>query len=402
MARRSLWFLFLPFLAGHFISYFYRNMNAIIYPQLAEQFQLTSGSLGLLTSLYFFAFALAQIPIGILLDRFGPRPVQATLLLVASLGAWLFASAQTLSLLLIARGMIGFGVAGSLMSAIKAATLWLPKERLSLATSGILAVGGLGALASTAPLHLLMQVMPWQGAFYLLSLLTLLVSLWLFFGVKGEYRAEQSSASALILALWRLYRSPQFWRIALYSLPAHGIYMAFSALWIAPWLREGGIGEGALASILMFSAVAMVLGSLTFGALTDRLRAVGIQPFAICGLGIVGFLLVQLLMVLEIGFSPTLLALLFSFFGTASAMNYAVMSQSVPKELSGRATTAFNLLIFLTSFFMQWLMGGLLQYFATLESLPITPFRALLIVLILFQIPAILLWLTLKPWQRGK
>lgn len=96
-----------PFALAHFVSYLYRTVNAVVYPHLARDLGLTADSLGLLTGAYFLTFAAAQLPIGIALDRFGPRKVQVPLLSIAALGAWGFANAQTLSELVISRGLIG-------------------------------------------------------------------------------------------------------------------------------------------------------------------------------------------------------------------------------------------------------------------------------------------------------
>jgi len=104
--------VFLPFAGGYFLSYFYRSVNAIIAPQLISEIGLTAGDLGFLTSAYFLAFAAIQIPLGILLDRFGPRRVQSTLLLGAALGAFLFSMGETQITLFIGRALIGPGVAG--------------------------------------------------------------------------------------------------------------------------------------------------------------------------------------------------------------------------------------------------------------------------------------------------
>src|SRR3954468_14080030 len=106
--------VFLPFAAGYYLSYLFRTINALIVSHLSSDAGLGSANLGLLTSVYFLVFAAAQIPVGILLDRFGPRRVQSALLLVAAAGAELFAMSEGLALLLLARAMIGIGVAAAL------------------------------------------------------------------------------------------------------------------------------------------------------------------------------------------------------------------------------------------------------------------------------------------------
>lgn len=147
------------------MSYLFRTVNAVIYSDLAGELMLPPDNLGMLTGVYFLTFAAAQIPMGVLLDRYGPRSVQSPMLLIAATGSVIFALSHSQTGLLIGRGFIGFGVAGSLMSAIKACSIWLPVERLPLSTACLLSVGGLGAMASTTPLHFLLQWISWRGAF---------------------------------------------------------------------------------------------------------------------------------------------------------------------------------------------------------------------------------------------
>ncbi|HMV55144.1 MAG TPA: MFS transporter, partial [Rhodocyclaceae bacterium] len=118
--------LFLPFAAGYYLSYLLRTVNAVISPDLTRELGLSAADLGLLTGAYFFSFAVAQIPVGVALDRYGPRRVEASLLVLAAIGALLFAFGQTLLQLAVARALIGFGVSACLMAALKAFSQWYP------------------------------------------------------------------------------------------------------------------------------------------------------------------------------------------------------------------------------------------------------------------------------------
>ena len=105
----------------------------MVGPDLAADLDLSAAGLGLLTSAYLFAFALFQLPLGVLLDRFGPRRVQAALLACAAAGSLLFALGQGIATLASARALIGLGFAGGLMSGFKAVVLWVPEPRRALA-----------------------------------------------------------------------------------------------------------------------------------------------------------------------------------------------------------------------------------------------------------------------------
>lgn len=109
-STRQALLVFLPFAVGYFLSYLFRSVNAVIAPNLISEFDLSASQLGLLTSVYFLTFASLQIPIGVFLDRFGPRRVNATLLVLASIGALIFSKADDFQTLLLGRAFIGFGV----------------------------------------------------------------------------------------------------------------------------------------------------------------------------------------------------------------------------------------------------------------------------------------------------
>ena len=199
--NRQLWLrLFLPFAAGYFLSY----LSAPPMPSSARSWRATSAlgdnALGLLTSTYFLAFGAAQLPLGMLLDRFGPRRVEAALLLIAAAGAAAFAWSDTLAGLAVGRALIGLGVSACLMASFKAFSQWFPPERQASLTGWIMASGGLGALAAAKPLELALGIAGWREIVLALAVITVLVAaaLWWFVpdkpnAGKGAGLAEQFS-----------------------------------------------------------------------------------------------------------------------------------------------------------------------------------------------------------------
>ena len=121
--------VFIPFALGYFLSYLFRVVNAVIAPDLTADLALNPAQLGLLTAAYFITFAAFQLPLGVLLDRYGPRRIEAFLLFFAGLGAFVFARSESLTGLVIGRALIGFGVSSCLMAAFKAFVLWFPQNQ---------------------------------------------------------------------------------------------------------------------------------------------------------------------------------------------------------------------------------------------------------------------------------
>ena len=139
------------------MSYVYRMVNAVLAPTLAAEFGLSAGGLGLLSSMYFLSFAVCQLPVGVAMDRFGPRRVNAALLLVAAAGGAWFAHADSASSAMAARALIGVGVSACLMASLTAFVLWYPPDRLSTMNAIAFSAGALGAMTTTVPLELLLR-----------------------------------------------------------------------------------------------------------------------------------------------------------------------------------------------------------------------------------------------------
>jgi predicted MFS family arabinose efflux permease len=354
--------VFVPFAAGYFLSYLYRVVNAVIAPDLVADVGIGPSALGLLTSTYFIAFASSQLPLGVLLDRFGPRRMESFLLLFAGLGAYLFASAESLAGLVIARALIGFGVSACLMAAFKAYTLWFSRDQWPLVNGLQMAAGGLGAFAATSPVEAALQMTDWRGVFMVLAVLTLLVATAVYSVVPekpaagaGERLGDQ------LKGVRTVFTSPAFWRTAPLTTMSQAAFLSIQGLWAGPWLKDvAGLDRAAVAGVLQWVAVAMIAGFVGLGALAGHLGRSGVNVLTTAVTGMSLFMATQLvLLVAPVAWAPWVWVL-FGFFGTSGIIAYAGLSQQFPLSLSGRVTTAVNLLVFLTAFAGQWAIGGVI------------------------------------------
>lgn len=351
--------VFIPFALGYFLSYLFRTVNAVIAPDLVRDMGVDPASLGLLTSAYFLAFAAFQLPLGVLLDRYGPRRVEAVLLLFAAAGAYTFARAESLTGLMLGRALIGLGVSACLMAAFKAFTLWFPTERLPLANGIQMISGGIGALAATTPVELSLKVTDWRGVFLILAGLTVVAALCVFLMVpekQGSHSGE--TVREQLQGIKMIFTSATFWAIAPWAVAAQAAYLSIAGLWSGPWLRDiAGYDRMALANTLMGISIAMIVGYFSFGALAERLAKRGIPPMTVAAVGMLCFIVVQSLLVVQVVQGTLLLWLFFGFLGTACILPYAALSQSFPHHLAGRANTGLNLLVFIAAFAAQWAIG---------------------------------------------
>jgi MFS family permease len=192
-SRRQSWRLilrvFLPFTAAFFLSYLFRSINALISAELSSELALDAADLGFLTSVYFLTFAALQLPIGIWLDRYGPRRVQSALLLFAVAGAMLFSVSKGFAALVLGRALIGLGVAAAFTGGLKAIVLWFPKDRVAAMNGWMVMLGALGALSATSPAELLLDWSGgWRGLFAILAAATVASALTIWLSSPKRHR----------------------------------------------------------------------------------------------------------------------------------------------------------------------------------------------------------------------
>ena len=272
---RAIVVIFLPFAFGYYLSYVFRTINALISGGLISDLSLNAAELGLITSVYFLTFALAQLPLGVLLDRVGPRKVQSLFLLVAAAGAALFGSAHGFTALIVGRGLIGLGVAASLMAGLKSIVLWFPKERIPLVNGWFIMFGALGAVTATAPADWLLPSTGWRGLYDGLSVATA-VSALLIYAVVPEHRAPRAHEAPISLMV--IYKDRRFQRLAPLSALLIGTAWSMQGLWAAPWFTDvEQLDHQVIVRHLFAMAVALCMGALLIGLCADRLRRRGVR-----------------------------------------------------------------------------------------------------------------------------
>ena len=370
ISMRQALLVFLPFACGYFLSYLFRSVNAVIAPNLISEFDLSASQLGLLTSVYFLTFASLQIPIGLFLDRFGPRRVNATLLILASIGALIFSKADDFQTLLLGRAFIGFGVAACLMSSIKIFSQWFPKEKLPEMTGRIMFVGGLGAISATAPVEFMLSFTGWRELFVALFFATVIASAIIFFFAPDKKNIHDiGSTKDQLLGALNVYKAPIFWRIALGSVLPQAFNMSVQGLWAGAWLSDvAGLERSGVALHLFALGMATMLGFLFWGAFATRMSRRGIQPIVVLIWATIAYMALQLLLVFEVTQMSWVIWIGWGLLGTSGSLAFSIISHSFPAHLTGRATTALNLLAFLTAFASQWLFGIILNQWDALDG----------------------------------
>jgi len=361
--------VFLPFVAAYYLSFLFRTINATVAGALTVEFDLGAGDLGLLTSVYYLTFAAAQIPIGILLDRYGPGRIQSAVLVAAALGAALFALSDNFWLLLIGRALIGLGVAASLTAGLKALVLWFPRERVPLLNGLMVMLGALGAVTATLPAEALLVSVGWRGLFDLLALASAGCALVIYLVVPEMPVAVSVMGGPTRFSLKTVYADPRFWRLAPLSAACIGTAWALQGLWAAPWLSDvERLDRPDLLRHLLVMAIALSLGALLWGVAVDRLQRHGFGPRALLGLVGMLFIAAQLALILRLPLPTYVPWIVMAATGAGTVMSYAILAEYFPTELASRANAALNLFHIGGAFIVQYMTGLVVQLWAPTDG----------------------------------
>ena len=363
LPRRTAVRVFLAFAVAYFLSALLRAITATLSPVLTEAFNLHARDLGLLAGGYFLGFALLQLPLGAWLDRFGPRAVSLGLLCCAVAGCVAFAMAGGLASLMLARVLMGMGVAACLMAPLTGYRRWFDVSTQLRANAWMLMTGSLGMLASTLPVQWLLPVLGWRGLSWLVAGLIVL-AMALIAVIVPHWRAVPGpgAAAAPVAGSYAdVWRHPYFQRALWLGALGFGGMVAIQSLWAGPWLtRVAGQTPLAAATGLFWMNLGMLLSFWGWGLVMPRLTARGIDvDMLVTWIQPASFVALAVLVVAgqALGEWSFALLALYCMLSTPSAQVQAVLGMRFPAELAGRALSAFNLVIFLGIFAVQWGIG---------------------------------------------
>ncbi len=363
-------FILLPFALGYFLSYLFRAVNAVVAPNLVSELGLSASELGLLTAAYLLAFAVFQLPLGVALDRYGPRRVQIVLLSCAALGALGFSLGRDVVTLMIARALIGLGFAGGLMSGFKAVVLWVPEPRRALANSLVMSLGALGLMVATAPMEYAVQAFGWRPAFGGLLAVTASVALLIYLIVPERGNsATAASFGQQFRQIGGIYSDKGFLALAPLLGATAGTHIAIQTLWAGPWMRDvAGLDRAGAANALFMMAAAFFVGILGTGAIADWFvrRNVNVLKVMVAFIGF--FFAAQMIIVFAPVWAAMWAWLMFGCVGQVAILAYPWLSSHFGGALSGRANTAMNLVIFASAFAVQSAIGALIDLYPRVAS----------------------------------
>ena len=392
-----------PFAGGYYLSYLFRNINALIATGLRDDFAVDASHLGLMTSVYFLAFAIAQLPIGVLLDRYGPRRVQSALLLVAASGAALFSVSHHVGLLVTGRALIGLGVAGALIAGLKAVVLWFPRERTSFVNGCFIMLGSMGAISATLPAEWVLSHVGWRGLFEVLAIATLVIAVLIFAVVPEPQPGAAEEQVPRSTGLWAIYADTRFWRVAPLSMMCISTSWALQGLWAAPWLADiGGLERPAIVRHLFVMASSLSAGALVIGVVADRLRKRDTRLETALFVAACVLVAAEAALILGLRVESHLPWAVIGAVGAATVLSYSILGDYYPKELAGRANAALNLLHIGGAFVLQEAIGLVIGHWTNIGGhYPPIAYKTALALATGLQLVAMIWFLRAEPARRN-
>ena len=359
-ARASV-LVFLAFALGYFCSAVVRAVTATLSPVLTSEFNLQAAELGLLAGGFFLGFASTQLPLGSWLDRYGPKRVVLGFMALAVLACLAFSWVGSFTGLLLARVLMGMGLSANLMAPLTGFRRWYEPGQMLRANSWMLMMGSLGMVASTLPVQWLMPWIGWRPLFWIMAGLVLLamglIARWV-----PAWPAVPAQTPGQEVGYGPILRSRAFVRVLPMGLFNYGGLVGIQTLWAGPWLtRVTGVSPAEAAQGLFFLNLSMLLAFWTWGWLTPALFRRGWNVDRMMLWGVPVGLLMLGLNVWGAERTGWMGWAAFCVLSSVMALAQPALGMKFPASQAGRALSAYNLVVFVGIFIMQWGVGLLID-----------------------------------------
>ena len=382
---------------AYVLSQFFRTMLGVIAPEIARDLGLGATALGTLSALFFLAFAAAQLPVGILLDRFGPRWSVSLVMLLAVAGAAVFAAAPGPGLAYLGQILIGLGCSPIYMGALFVVARTYPPLRFAAIASLILAIGQAGVLLGTTPLALAADALGWRGALLAVSGVVLASALAVLALVRDPPRARGvgDSLGAALAGVLGVLRLRALWPLLPLTLVSYGVIVTLRGLWGGPYLADAfALAPAARGHVLLAMSLALIAGTLGYAAIERRLDRRREPVIAGTCVTVAALLVLAAWPGHSLALASAMLALV-ALAGIHFALVMAQGRRFLPEHLVGRGLTLLNGTAFLGAAAVQFGSGAVIDAAAAAGLSRLGGFA------LLFAFLAALLAATLVPYLRS-
>lgn len=355
--------IFAVVMAAYTLSFFQRFAPASIAQDLAQSFETSAASLGVLAATYFYVYTLMQVPTGVLVDTLGPRRIMLIGGLVSFVGSLWFGLADTLTHALIGRTLVGLGVSVTFIAMLKIIALSFEERRFASLTGLGVFIGNIGSVMAGVPLAFAASEIGWRNVFVVVAVASLV------FGTLSWWMMRGSSAMAgtkvdrtvVIGGLLSVIRNRQTWAPALTNLGLCGSYFTFAGLWAMPYLTQvHGYTRNIAATHLSLMYAGFAVGCLVLGIASDRLRqrkSILVAASAVyTGIWLVWWWGEAL----NVATTMALCSLM-GFTAAGFSLTWACAKEVNPPQLAGMSTSIANVGGFAGAAIMQPLVGLLMD-----------------------------------------
>ena len=401
--RRHRWAIFAVLTIGYFFVYFHRISVSVVGQDIVAD---VGGSIGLLSSVYYWTYTAMQIPSGLMADRFGPRAASTLFLLIASVGSLITCVGTEFWMIVLGKVMIAAGMAVVYVPLMKLVSVWFPKADFAVLSGIVIAVGNVGAITATGPLEMLADALGWREVFLVLGLVTLVLALLCAVvilnhpserglpsveSVEGSGAVESSAARIPVLKGLRIVFSGgrRFWTCALAYFLVYGTIMTFQGTWAVTYFNS--VYGFVLSASWMVTAlgVGKILSTLAIGAMTSRGIIRSKRRTMIYGTSV--FAAIWVVIFLFAGEIDSYwfwfaVSFLFGFFGGFMTLSFTQVKEWYPIAVSGTAVSGTNIFLFLGASVCTTVSGFVVGTSYTLEN-----FTALWGLMTLFALAAVVL-----------
>ncbi len=347
-------------------QFIFRVSPSVMTEDLRIAFDANAFQIGNLSSYYYIAYAMLQIPIGLLLDRYGPRKMLTLSCLMCTVGGIVFANAYTMPVASVGRFLMGAGSSCAFIGTLKLATLWFPLERVGFAAGVTMLLGFMGAAAGS-PLAILIEHFGWREVIYLISLGGVLLSL-IIWGIvrdapkeKLALLKEASEGQSLLFGLIKVISTPQVWLLAIYGCLMYVPIAAFADLWGVSFISKVyDVDRKIAAAMVSLVYVGAALGGPILAGLSDRLVS---RRFPMI-LGASATLVLYIIVIYTSSIpQPLMFVLMFlaGFFFTGQVLCFAAVCEQIPVSVSGVGVGFTNMIVMMSGVIFEPLVGFFLD-----------------------------------------
>ncbi|MDA8141105.1 MAG: MFS transporter [Desulfobacteraceae bacterium] len=417
------WYIFLVLSFVYFLACLHRIAPTIIARDLVREFSAGATALGFMASAYFYLYAAVQPPVGVLSDTWGPRLVTTLFAVIACAGALLFGLAPNMTVATLGRALIGAGVGGVFVPALKVFSKWFHAQTFAAMTGIFLAMGNAGNLAASLPLTYLVIQMGWRMSFAAIGALSLMMALVCWIVVRDQPKdkgwpdvAVPAPAHGPLLdatpagmttlkRLGMVLGRPEFWMVTGSYFFFGGPTLGFQGLWTVPYLIDvHGLTRVQAGGILMLMPLGFVFGSPLFGILADRLP-VGRKTVVIAALIIVMFCWGVFIV---FGGHPPITLVPFLFFligfcgGGALSLFMTMNKELFPVWLTGTAMGLMNPAAFLSTALFQPFSGYLMDTVGRSgETYPLAAYYKVLLAIFITAVLSLIMIMPVSSSKKG-